>query len=480
MEASKRFGIRHNVTFRVLDQTTGKLIREQQGHNSATNTLLEGVGHYLAGEGVLRQGYSMLSNYIPRYISLGTMGLRDQNEDSDGLPTGISGKDYTGDESTDFSSYVRERPGYGSDGYNILYNNNRPYMGLGPAFSSFSPESSYRIGDIVYYNGVAYEATADMIVNPELGLYNYWNSENWQIASSYYQPSCYELITPSSPRIEISFREVVPEYEAENPKSIDVVFSAMISSNALDEFRTSTRDYIFITEAGLWSRKDYQPEDIGTNGLVAGYRILPPHRYNRWMNSDSVPTKYAIEYLSEEGITDPTDEQILEAKSEIAANNRDILKQEILRVERNQVVQVIWKIQIGNFDEEGYYMSGCSSDIEELKREVDILNGQVSELYNLFGTQILFDDYIVVPTYRWDPSNTYPGYNYQASINFPGVDETYVSIVEFDNDDNHLFRFAPNSVAIPNTIYIYCETQPTKSIIIPSILCLKGTRVHAT
>lgn len=481
MEASKRFGIRHNVTFRILDRATGKLISEHQGHNAATNTLIEGVGHYLAGEGVLRQGYSMLANYIPRYISLGTMGLRNQDEDSEGLPTGLSGRNYTGDEAVDLANYVSERPGYGSDGYSKLYNNDRPYMGLGPAFSSFSPENSYTKGDITYYNGVAYEATENMLVNPELGIYNYWNSKNWKVADDSYQPTCYELITPNNPRVEIAFRDVVPEYEAEIPKSIDVVFSAMIPAGALDAFRTSTRNYIFITEAGLWSRKDYQPEGVGVNGLVAGYRIIPPNRYNRWMKPDLVPDEYAIDYLEEEeGITDPTEAQILAAKIEIAADNRKVLKEEILRVERNQVIQVIWKIQIGNFDEEGYYMSSSSRDIEELKRQVDILNGQVGELYNLFGTQILFDDYVVIPTSRWESSSAHAGFSYQAAINFPNVDATYFTMVEFADEDVDSFKFAPISIATANKIYIYCATKPTRQIIIQSIMCLKGTRVDAS
>ena len=57
METSEKFRIQHNVTIRIYDKSTGKLVREHTGHNTATNTLIEGIGHYLAGEGVLRQGY---------------------------------------------------------------------------------------------------------------------------------------------------------------------------------------------------------------------------------------------------------------------------------------------------------------------------------------------------------------------------------------------------------------------------------------
>lgn len=475
MEASKRFQIRHNVTFRVLDKGTGKLISEHTGHNAATNTLIEGVGHYLAGEGIYGQGLSMLSNYIPRYISLGTMGLRNQEEDSEGLPTGISGKDYTGDEATDFASYMRQRPGYGSDGYSTNYNNNRPYMGLGPAFTNFSPTSDYPKGSIVYYKGVAYRATESITVDPESGIYNYWDSDKWEVAEDSYQPTCYELISTTFPRVEISFRDVVPEYEAEVPKSIDVVFSAMISTGALAEFRDSDKDYIFISEAGLWSGRTYLPDKVGANGLVAGYRIVPPARNNRYMRVEDVPDDYALEYLEYEGITDPTEEQIAEAKEEIATNNRKVLKREILRVERDQVVQVIWKIQIGNFDEEGFYMASSSQDIQDLKDAVDILNSQMTELYN----NMLYDDYVVIPADRWQSSSVKAGFNYQAAITFPGVTSEYFTLVEFDNDDVQAYKFAPVSTPGNDVIYVYCTTKPEAPIILPMIMCFKGKRVDA-
>ena len=479
MEASKRFQFRHNVTIRILDKATGQMVREHTGHNTATNTLIEGVGHYLAGQSVLRQGYYMLSRFIPRYISLGTMGLRNQDEDAEGLPTGISGKEYTGDEATDFANYMKERPGYGADGYSKLYNNNRPYMGLGPAFTSFSSTQSYYAGDIVYYKGVAYEATEDIIVDPDTGLYNYWDSNKWRVAPNSEQPICYELITPSAPRVEISFRDVVPEYEAEVPQTVDVVFSSMISTASLAQFRDPGKDYIFISEAGLWSRKDYQPQGTGVNGLVAGYRIAPPSRYNRYMKPDDVPDSYAIEYLEDEGITDPTEAQIADAKTEIAEENRKILKEEILRVERGQVVQVIWKIQIGNFNEEGSCMASSSRDIQDLQNQIDILNESVTELYTMFGSQILFDDYVVIPTSRWESSSTYAGYGYQAAVTFPGVDASYFTMVEFEDADVDDFRFAPISKSDRDKIYVYCATHPSRNIIIPIIMCYKGTRVDA-
>lgn len=250
-----------NVTFRVIDKGTGKCVQEVVGHNQATNTMLTGIAYYLAGNGVLNQGEAMLADYVPRYISLGTMGLVNQDEDSQGLPAGLP---------ENAQDYMNQTPGYGADGYKVsegTYNNGREYLGLGPKFED--------------------RPDAEKTIN------------------------C-ELISPSAPRVAIQYRSVTDEDDAEVPKTLDVVFSAMISTGALAQFREPGKDYIFITEAGLWSQKTWSGSD--SNGLLAGYRIVPPNSKN-W------------------DMTDPA--------------NVDILKHQILRVGVNQVVQVVWKIQLG-------------------------------------------------------------------------------------------------------------------------------------
>lgn len=349
LKASKNLGIRQNVTFNVLDQFTGNVIQSHSGHNSATNSLLWGIGHHLIGDFFANQpsgisaGYPMLSNYVPRYISLGTMGLINQNQDSKGLPAGIGDSLPTegdaeyealvaataqakealdeaiealegdcqywpaceeckntecGDriaakkaavesakaayqaaydnqvayvEEYRFTEYMAHRPGYGADGYDEALNNGRPVFGLGPLFKDRS-------------------------------------NRDTTIAC--------ELISDTFPRSDITFRDIIPEFEAELPKTIDVVFSAMISTGALSQFRPEGQDYIFITEAGLWSKRPW--ENSGENGLLAAYRIGPPNEANWDM---SIP------------------------------ENREILKRNVLRVGKNQVVQVVWKIQIGSIDE---------------------------------------------------------------------------------------------------------------------------------
>jgi hypothetical protein len=289
------------VQLRVIDRITGHIVQVYEGHNQATNPMLTGIAHYLEGNGILNQGDITLNRYIPRYISLGTMGLINQDQEQatdedgqpviddegnpvyNGLPSGIGTPDTAvqldgeSDEEFEirrFTAYMQQTPSYGSDGYatytdgdiNVAENNGRIYLGLGPVYAN-RPDMSKTI-------------------------------------------DC-ELIS-SFPRAKVSYRTVVPESKSEKPKTIDVIFNAMISTGALAQFREPSKDYIYITEAGLWGDATWCSNN---NGLLAGYRIAPPNE-NNW------------------------DMSIKE--------NRDILKSQIIRVGINQVVQVMWKIQIGS------------------------------------------------------------------------------------------------------------------------------------
>lgn len=311
----------HNVSIRVIDQRTGQVVSSHTGHNAATNSLILGIAHYLTGDGILNQGYHMLSAYLPKYISLGTMGLINQDQDEDGLPLGIGSVSYLGmtynqlsidqirrinkprsnelisaddDVLLRYSDYIIQTPGYGADGYDENQNNFRKYLGLGPMFE----------------NRPVQDKTIDC-----------------------------ELISLKYPRVLISFRDIVPETESEIEQTIDVVYSAMISTGALAQFREPGRDYIFITEAGLWSEKYWL--DGGENGMLAGYRIAPPNQEN-W---GFIP------------VEDPDNPGEWTCSPEQAEENRDILRRNIIRVGVNQVVQVIWKIQIGAMDQLGGLIS---------------------------------------------------------------------------------------------------------------------------
>jgi hypothetical protein len=381
--AAKNLRTEHNVSIRVLDSKSGKVISSHIGHNAATNSLLVGIAHYLTGDGVLNQGYHMLNYYIPKYISLGTMGLINQDEDENGLPAGIGVSE--GSEEDRFVDYLLQVPGYGADGYDPNLNNNREYFGLGPVFADRDTSKivteTIQLGDINldgvvnnadilmfadYLAGnvnltdkqlLAADVNQDGEINcSDLALITQCVSEEITLDTVEYRPSiaptinC-ELISDSFPRVQISYRDIVPETESEIPQTIDVIFSAMISTGALAQFREPGKDYIFITEAGLWSKKDW--ESGGDNGLLAGYRIAPPNKQNWAMTAESVSDDYAITYLKDQGIDNPTEDQIQSIKPEIAQNNRQILKQNIIRVGPNQVVQVIWKIQLGGLEQLG-------------------------------------------------------------------------------------------------------------------------------
>lgn len=268
-EIAKRLDMRHNVCIRVIDEPTGKVVSEHMGHNAATNTMLTGIGQYLMGTGSINGG-ELLTEWLPQYISVGTMGLHSQEEDEEGLPIGIGDAD-TGSEEVNFKNYIQTVPGFGSDGYDSSLINNRKYYGLGPTFANRASDATV---------------------------------------------AC-ELISDSFPRSPITYRELLPEYESEYPQTLDVVFSAMISTGALAQFREADKDYVFITEAGLWA--DAEHSDTGS-GLLAGYRIAPPDEENWDM---SVP------------------------------ENREILRRNIIKVGTNQIAQIIWKIQLGGINQLG-------------------------------------------------------------------------------------------------------------------------------
>lgn len=347
-EVAKRLGLQHNVSIRVLDEVTGELVNEHVGHNASTNSLLTGIAHYLVGDGVLNQG-DILGYWIPRYISLGTMGLMNQEEDEDGLPLGIGNTSYQGktlneiadsdriilgkvsletdnygtylpgfsgddiltedeDMSLRFADYMNGTPGYGADGYDSNVNNGRTFLGLGKPFDQ-RPDSTKSV-------------------------------------------NC-ELITQSIKRSPITFREIVPESQAECPETIDVIFSAFLSTGQLSKFREPGKDYIFISEVGLWSRPDYVVG--GDNGLLAGYRLSPPDQENWAVTPTSVPYSQAESFIKNsfpaDIISKWTEEEyknhMKEAQKTIAESNRQLLKESIIKIGPNQVAQIIWKIQIG-------------------------------------------------------------------------------------------------------------------------------------
>ena len=413
---AKNMGFENNVSIQVFDPESKKLVACHRGHNAATNALLTGIAHYLQGDGVLNQGMHSLSPYIPRYMSLGTMGLINQLEDANGLPIGIGYKSYrkydtvkkiwvydlysslTGEqrdylgapysneplteeeeEALRFRDYIEQMPGYGADGYDLNMNNGRTsaadgYMmaGLGPPFDMRGLVGAPVIGTL----------PAPISANspcPVCGEYctcgccvANWDTDLDELDYNAYDTVRCELISDTFPRQHISYRDIVPEEEAELPQTIDVVFSAMVSTGALAQFRRKGQSFVFVTEAGLWSRPDWVMS--GNNGLLAAYRLAPPNKENWKMYPDH--SVYIKRYYADKGIVGiPTLEErffalmyassmITEADYEQCRANRNMLKRSILKVGINQVVQVIWKVQLGSIEQlyEGAFCPNCQTE----------------------------------------------------------------------------------------------------------------------
>lgn len=440
LDIIKRLDFKQNVTIRVIDEPTGKVVQEHVGHNAATNSLLTGIAHYLIGDGVLNQAGDMLSSWVPQYISLGTMGLTSQDNE-DGLPIGIGYTPVAPNNATEeekelntqlrYEEYINQAPGFGADGYDAYTNNNREWFGLGYPYSDKPAKLSqdfYNAGDqyiltsdpltlekdsilsvTIYPDGVINQDIHDTSVTRivlsvddyELG-YNDNNQYEVLISDSVIIPSesriaiiylvdskdavnC-ELINIDTLRSKITYRNIIPEVQSEIPNTIDIIFSAFISTGALKEFR-GDNDYIFITEAGLWSKSYWN--NSGDNGLLAGYRIMPTDDeaadigVQETFTGDGVTTSFtftntalAITSVTVDNVLvteynlDTNTNQIIFVEAPVEgsniiivykttnswkdmskAENREAVQKNIIRIGKNQVAQIIWKLQLGGLEQ---------------------------------------------------------------------------------------------------------------------------------
>jgi hypothetical protein len=532
LDIIKRLDVKQNVTIRVIDEPTGKVVQEHVGHNAATNSLLTGIAHYLMGDGVLNQGSDTLSMWVPQYISLGTMGLTSQNSETITVsgetfvvPAGIGYTPEAPEGATDeekelnaqlrFTEYINQAPGFGADGYDENTNNNREWFGLGYPYT-LKPDNlkqdffdagqtqydlSQAILDTVsvtiYPDGVVnqdirdssvtrqvlsvddYEAgeiwVDEVIGDGETYTYTltrpsegveyvrYWDDQEdneWKYIAfdydhetntvtletlpptgytvyiKYYSNpilllpngasytgriaiiytidseeavNCeliqakldnYNNIVPLTLRSKITYRDLIPEIQSEVPNTLDVIYSAMVSTGALKEYRGDNK-YIYITEAGLWSKPNFS--DNGDNGLLAGYRIMPSDDevnilgaekmlvatgemvydlvddegkpldvisidsitcddelipsdcYTFKMTTDSTVLTFDQEHIPEEGstliIVYRSGDVSGTWKDMTIPENRQKVQQSIIRVGVNQVAQIVWKIQLGGLEQ---------------------------------------------------------------------------------------------------------------------------------
>jgi hypothetical protein len=461
LDIIKRLDVKQNVTIRVIDEPTGKVVQEHVGHNAATNSLLTGIAHYLMGDGVLNQGADTLSMWVPQYISLGTMGLTSQESEtlSDGsiVPKALGYTPVAPESATPtekelnarlrFTEYLNQTPGFGADGYDDNSNNDREWFGLGYPYTlkpdaltqdfynagqtSYDLTSIPLTGDKNSIISVTVYPPTETQPNPVINQDIHDTSVTRQVISvekydvqmngnneykllltdgASYQgriaviytidsadaTNC-ELvkakiengsIVPLTLRSKISYRSLVPEFQSEVPNTLDVIYSAMVSTGALKDYR-GDNDYVYITEAGLWSNSTYT--DSGDNGLLAGYRLMPsdeeilPVATTQSFTGDGetkaftftqvataidavtlndVPTSaYNLDTETNQIVFDdaPADGVIIATtytytitdtwKDMKIPENREKVQKGILRVGINQVVQVVWKLQLGGLQQ---------------------------------------------------------------------------------------------------------------------------------
>lgn len=434
LDIIKRLDVKQNVTIRVIDEPTGKVVQEHIGHNAATNSLLTGIAHYLVGDGVLNQAGDILSTWVPQYMSVGTMGLTSQDS-VDGLPIGIgytpvapanaTAEEKALNEQLRFEEYINQAPGFGADGYDSNDNNNREWFGLGYPYSDKPDKLSqdffdagsdeYILSQIpltgnkdsivsvtVYPDGVVNQdihdtsvtrmvlSVDDYEVSDDILVITNGSSYSGRIAVIYVVESgeavnC-ELITNDVLRSKITYRSITPEVQSEIKNTLDVIYSAFISTGALKDYR-GENDYIYITEAGLWSKPYYN--NSGDNGLLAGYRIMPTDDEANEVDiqqifaGDGVSLAFTFDQEAL-GITSVTVDNVIvdnynldretnqivftEApdaganiiviyqitnswKDMSKAENRLKVQENIIRIGKNQVAQIIWKLQLGGLEQ---------------------------------------------------------------------------------------------------------------------------------
>ena len=186
--------------------------------------------------------------------------------------------------------------------------------------------------------------------------------------------------------VEITYRNIIPEVQSEIPNTLDVIFSAFISTGALKEYR-GDNDYIYITEAGLWSKSYYN--NSGDNGLLAGYRIMPTDDeaadvgVQESFTGDGVTLAFTFEQTALSIVSVTVDNVIVTEynldsqtnqivfidppanganiivvykttnswKDMSKAENRLKVQENIIRIGTNQVAQIIWKLQLGGLEQ---------------------------------------------------------------------------------------------------------------------------------
>ena len=94
-----------------------------------------------------------------------------------------------------------------------------------------------------------------------------------------------------------------------------------------------------------------------------------------------------------------------------------------------------------------------------------------TQYYDILTTKLHFINKTVATNGWTGNDTTYSGFPYKANITCTGVTANHVPNVIFDYNELISGNFCPFADSSANTVSIYCKTQPTATITIPTIYC---------
>lgn len=103
-------------------------------------------------------------------------------------------------------------------------------------------------------------------------------------------------------------------------------------------------------------------------------------------------------------------------------------------------------------------------------KEINEINQKVNETA---GNVIIVNN-VSVPVDSWQNSSDYTDYPQKALIIVENVTENYVPDVTFNVDDANSGMFAPVAKAENGSVTIYAKEQPSNTITVLSIVCVRG------
>jgi len=92
----------------------------------------------------------------------------------------------------------------------------------------------------------------------------------------------------------------------------------------------------------------------------------------------------------------------------------------------------------------------------------------------LENTQVLKFSNKSVLISDWISDTTYPDYNYRASVALVGITSDHIPMVIFSSEDASSGNYSSIVASYSGGVYLYAKDIPSSSIIIQTIICIKG------